>query len=139
MESNKLETVMAALLTPAVPDKEEYKNDEDCGFVNADPDRVDSYGNERRDYDHAYYSDNEEDDDVDSVYEDWVGDTNSCYDEGRRIEDLARKLLNIAETIQDDNYRYYENEADRLEELADELDNLVDRIEESANDYSTFD
>ena len=131
MESNKLETVMAALLTPAVPDKEEYKNDEDCRFVNADPDRVDSYGNERRDYD--------DDEDVDSVYEDWVNDTYSCYDEGRRIEDLAKKLLNIAEVIQDDNYRYYENASGRLEELTDELDNLVDRINEAAYDYSTFD
>ena len=33
MENNKLEAVMAALLTPATSDKEEYKNDEDCDFV----------------------------------------------------------------------------------------------------------
>ena len=133
MEDNKLEAVMAALLAPAVSEKEEYTNDEDCGFVSSDPDRVDEYGNERNEDEYEY-----DDYDEDSEYENWVNDTYSCYDEGRQVEDLASKLQTIAETIQDDDYRYCMDEANRVEDLVNELEDLINKLDDAANNYSTF-
>ena len=74
MEDNKLEAVMAALLAPAVSEKEEYTNDEDCGFVSSDPDRVDEYGNERNEDEYEY-----DDYDEESLYD--IEESDEDYDD----------------------------------------------------------
>lgn len=138
MEDNKLEAVMAALLAPAVSEKEEYTNDEDCGFVSSDPDRVDEYGNERNEDEFDDYDYDDYDYDEDSEYDNWVDDTYSCYDEGRQVEELASRLQTIAETIQNDDYRYRIDEANRVEDLVNDLEDLINKLDDAANNYSTF-
>lgn len=134
MENDKLESIMSVLLSPAAKEEgEETISDSDCDFVCVSPDSVDNYGNEIQ-----ISNDLDEFDDDDSEYEAWVDDTYSCYDEGNKVDSLARKLLSIASTIMDDDYRYYSDEARQLETLVSDLEDLVGELEDAAEDYSTF-